>query len=114
MPLLIGAHARFKIQLRRKCYAIMSKEKKYGLIIPAKKKGAIGSGKFSKPSAFADSSSDEEVCGTVMQAPLAFNWVWLTVLCMCVLQDSGGNKRFGSSLWKENKKRAKQIDVCIY
>lgn len=36
-----------------------SEKKKYGLIIPSKKK--TGTGKIAKPSVFGDSSSDEEV-----------------------------------------------------
>ena len=42
----------------------MSGEKKYGLIIPARKKaGAAAGGRpIAKPSVFGDSSSDEEVC----------------------------------------------------
>ena len=40
----------------------MSGEKKYGLIIPARKKaGAAGGKPVAKPSVFGDSSSDEEV-----------------------------------------------------
>ena len=39
----------------------MASEKKYGLIISARKKAVTGAGKIAKPSAFADSSSDEEV-----------------------------------------------------
>lgn len=46
----------------------MSGEKKYGLIIPTRKKaGAAAGGRpVAKPSVFGDSSSDEEVamCGT--------------------------------------------------
>ena len=39
----------------------MTSEKKYGLIIPARKKAVAGTGKIAKPSVFGDSSSDEEV-----------------------------------------------------
>ena len=39
----------------------MASGKKYGLIIPAKKKAGTVAGKIAKPSVFADSSSDEEV-----------------------------------------------------
>ena len=43
-------------------FADMSGEKKYGLIIPARKKaGATGGRPVAKPSVFGDSSSDEEV-----------------------------------------------------
>ena len=40
----------------------MASEKKYGLIIPARKKAGAAAGKpITKPSVFGDSSSDEEV-----------------------------------------------------
>ena len=39
----------------------MASGKKYGLIIPAKKKAGTVAGKIAKPSVFGDSSSDEEV-----------------------------------------------------
>ena len=115
----------------------MSSGKKYGLIIPAKKKG--GGRPVAKPSVFDDSSSDEEVrpactkklkkkvnvCSADSVVWYQEYWIWMLkyykyiymhiyIKCIILLQDSGGKKGFKSSFWQENKKRARQVEVRIH
>lgn len=64
--------------------------KKYGLIVPKKTKGVAVSA-IKKPSVFEDSSSDEETPSKSGRTT---------------------GKAANSSLWRENKKNALQMEVC--